>query len=60
MTPEPITACFEEEDLARIDALARLHGVTRDAMIARILRTGLVHEERQAREARARGAGGAS
>jgi hypothetical protein len=51
MTPELITTAFEEQDLARVDALARAYGVTRDEMIARLLRTGLLVTERQAREA---------
>ena len=55
-----ISTPIDEDVLARIDVLARLHGVTRDQMIARIMRTGLLHEERQAQEAQIRGNGGAS
>lgn len=61
MTHEkPIPTPLAEEDLARIDTLASLHRVTRDEMFARILNTGLLAEERQAREARVRSKGGAS
>ena len=37
-----------------MDALARLYGATRDEMIARLFRTGLLVTEHQAREARER------
>jgi hypothetical protein len=60
--PPPIPMLLDEDDLARVDALARLHGATRDEMIARLLCTGLLVTERQARETRERGPkdGGAS
>jgi predicted transcriptional regulator len=54
-----VTTPLDEEALARVDALARLHRISREQMIARIVRTGLLHEEREAREANAGRAGGA-
>lgn len=55
-----VTTALDEDALARVDALALLYRITRDQMIARIVRTGLLHEERQARETSARRGGGAS
>lgn len=36
-----ITAHLDESELARIDALAQLHGIGRDAMLAVLVREGL-------------------
>ncbi len=59
----PLGGSFlEEDELARVDALALLYGATRDEMVARLFRTGLLVTEKQARQARERGEreGGAS
>jgi hypothetical protein len=53
--PPPILAFLEEDELARVDELALLYGATRDEMIARLFRTGLLATEKQARQARERG-----
>jgi hypothetical protein len=58
VTPELVTTVLEEQDLVRVDALARTYAVTREEMIARLLRTGLVVTERQARDAADRAEGG--
>ena len=54
MRRDDVAAHIDDAELARIDALATFYGVTREEMIARIVSTGLLHQERQAREARAR------
>lgn len=55
-----VTTTLDDQALARVDALARLSRITRDEMLARIFQTGLLHEERHARDARAERNGGAS
>lgn len=48
-TTEIITALLDEDDLARIDALARAHSLTREEMLAEIVRSGLLaHEQEEA------------
>jgi hypothetical protein len=54
-----VTATLDDQALARVDALARQYRITRDEMLARIFQTGLLHEERHARDARAQRDGGA-
>jgi hypothetical protein len=64
VTPPPVDGfetvahtILDDEELARVDALARLYGATRDEMFARLFRTGLLVTEKQARQARGRGEG---
>jgi hypothetical protein len=40
-TPEVITTPLDKEELARIEAPAKSHGVTREEMIVELLRIGL-------------------
>ena len=54
MKPSDTPVLLTVDDLARIDELATFYGVHRNEMIARIVATGIVHQERQVREARAR------
>jgi hypothetical protein len=49
--PEVITTPLDQEELARIDALAKFHGVTREEMIVKLLRIGLPLLEEKDHEA---------
>ena len=53
---------LEDKDVARVDALAKQHEVTREVMLALLVDSGLrVHEEQQAMpESQRRLVGGAS
>lgn len=53
---------LEDKDIARLDALAEQHGVTREVMLSMIVDSGLrVHEEQNAMpESQRRLVGGAS
>jgi hypothetical protein len=39
--PELVTMPLDEEEIARIDAMAKSHGITREEMIVKLLRIGL-------------------
>jgi len=57
MSEHPVITLLTQEELVRVDHLATVHRCTRDEMLARIIATGLLAQEQQARQTR-RGSGG--
>jgi hypothetical protein len=59
VAPELIPTQLDDEALARLDALARLHRIPREQMVARVFLSGLLSEEER-RDVRLPGTNSAS